>query len=127
MGLFGRQSRVIEGQQIHLEFRTLSTAILLLVMFQAGTMYPTTPPRVQMSQVKTPAAVSPDFAEEPPADEAADEEREFIRRLSGLSRALSAFAETYKRGQVDLKKVNAVRKAMHELEKSEWFRLQKPK
>jgi len=80
-----------------------------------------------MSQMNAPPTVSPDFAEESPADESADEEREFIRRLNGLSRALSAFAETYKRGQVDLKQVNAVRKAMHELEKSEWFRLQKPK
>jgi hypothetical protein len=80
---------------------------------------------MQMSQMNAPTTVSPDFAEESPADEAADEEREFIRRFNGLSRALSAFAETYKHGQVDLKQVNAVRKAMHESEKSEWFRLQK--
>jgi hypothetical protein len=55
----------------------------------------------------------------------ADEEREFIQRLNELSRALSAFSETYKSGLVDLKKVKAVQKAMHELEKSKWFRPQK--
>jgi hypothetical protein len=69
----------------------------------------------------------PDVAEESPADWAAYEERKFIQRLDGLSRALNAFAETYKGGQVDLKKVKALRKAMHELEKSEWFRPPKAK
>ena len=52
-------------------------------------------------------------------------EREFIQRLNQLSRALGAFTETYKGGEIDLKKVKALRKAMHELEKSPWFRPQK--
>jgi hypothetical protein len=51
----------------------------------------------------------------------------FAGFLNELSRALTDFTATYKSGQVDLKKVKAVRKALHELEKSEWFRPQKAK
>jgi hypothetical protein len=40
--------------------------------------------------------------------------------------ALVNFSSTYKTGQViDIKKVNAVRKALREMEKSEWFKLGK--
>jgi hypothetical protein len=71
--------------------------------------------------------IIPVFGEKSLADETAYEEREFIQRLTGLSRALSAFAQNYKSGRVDVKKVTAVRKAIHELEKSEWFKPQKMK
>lgn len=99
------------------------TAILLLVMSPAGT-----PPRMQSSQMTaSPASNIPSFAEESPAELAADEERDFILRLNGLSKALNAFVETYKNGRVDVKEVKALRKAMHELEKSEWFRPPKAK
>src|SRR5579871_2163383 len=99
------------------------TAIFLLVAFQAGCA-----PRVQGSQMDAAATANvPAFVEESPADAAAYEEREFILRLNGLARALSAFTETYQSGKVDLKKVKALRKAMHELEKSEWFRSSKTK
>jgi hypothetical protein len=50
-----------------------------------------------------------------------------LKRLKGLSKALADFAAAYKSGEVDLRKVKAVRKAMHELERSEWFRPQKTK
>ena len=94
------------------------TAILLLIMSSAGTT-----PRMQSSQVNVASAINiPDFAEESPADLAAYEERDFILRLNGLSRALSAFVDNYKNRQVDLKKVKALRKAMHDLEKSQWFK-----
>jgi hypothetical protein len=76
------------------------------------------------------AAVSkfvPILPEESSIDAAAYEEYEFIQRLNGLSRALRDFAEAYRSGRVDLKKVKAVRKAMQELEKSEWFRSPKAK
>ena len=54
------------------------------------------------------------------------EEQEFIARFNNLMRALRDFVSAYKPGQViDMKKVKAVRKAMHGLEKSEWFRPQK--
>ena len=104
----------------------MSTAILLCIMFQAGTT-----PRVERSQRDASAIVNvPVFAEESPADSAVYagyKEREFIHRLDGLSKALSAFSETYKGGQIDLKKVKALQKAMHDLEKSEWFRPPKAK
>ena len=104
----------------------MSTAILLCIMFQGGAM-----PRMQRPQRDASAIVDfPVFAEESPADSAAYaayKEREFIHRLDGLSRTLSAFSETYKGGQIDLKKVRALRKAMHDLEKSEWFRPSKVK
>jgi|HubBroStandDraft_6_1064221.scaffolds.fasta_scaffold3574700_1 hypothetical protein len=73
------------------------------------------------------AKFTPNPVAEPPIDSAAYNEYEFIQRLAGLSRALRDFAATYKNGQVDLKQVKAVRKAMRELEKSEWFRPQKTK
>ena len=104
----------------------MSTAILLCIMFQAGAM-----PRVETSQRSASAIVDfPVFAEDSPADSsayAAYKEREFIHRLDGLSRALSAFSETYRGGQIDLKKVKALQKAMRDLEKSEWFRPSKAK
>jgi hypothetical protein len=54
------------------------------------------------------------------------EEQEFIARFNNLMQALRDFGSTYKPGQViDVKKAKAVRKAMHTLEKSGWFRPQK--
>jgi hypothetical protein len=69
----------------------------------------------------------PSAAEDSPFDEAAYEEREFIQRLTGLSRALNDFATNYKSGQIDVKKLKALRKALQELERSEWFKPQKTK
>ena len=100
----------------------MPTSILLLFLAQAGTMHPVLQPQLQGS-----ASILPGFAEQPQVDDAANQEREFVQRINGLSLALNAFAETYRDGKVDVKKVNAVRKAMHELEKSEWFRPQKAK
>lgn len=58
------------------------------------------------------------------AAQAAYEERELIERYNGLARALNDFVAAYKAGQIDLKKAKAVRKALHDLEKFEWFRAQ---
>src|SRR6266853_3455880 len=99
-------------------FSVVTTAILLLVVCQAGIAHPSAPLRTQRPQMHI---ATPDFPDESPADEAAYEEREFVQHLKGLLQALIDFATTYKEGQVDLKKVKAVRKAMHDLEKSEWF------
>lgn len=106
------------GQEFARGFRTVPTAILVLLLFQAGTVRPISPPQVQKSQ---------SFLEESPQDAAAYEERELIRRLNALAKALNAFGATYKSGQVDLNEVKAVRKALHELERSELFRPQKTK
>jgi len=73
------------------------------------------------------AKVPPSVADGSLFDEAAYEEREFIQRLNGLARALNDFIAAYKSGGVDFKKVNALRKALQELEKSEWFKPQKTK
>jgi hypothetical protein len=67
----------------------------------------------------------PNVADE--SEAAADEEREFIQRLNRLARALNDFNAAYKSGVVDLKKANALRKALQELQKSEWFKPQKAK
>jgi hypothetical protein len=50
------------------------------------------------------------------------EEYEFTRRFKGLLGALLSFADTYNSGHiVDAEKAKAVRRALRELEKSEWF------
>ena len=59
--------------------------------------------------------------------EAAYEEREFTRRFNGLMYALREFSETYNAGHaINVKRVKAIQKAWHELEKSDWFKAQKP-
>jgi hypothetical protein len=73
------------------------------------------------------AKFAPNLSVESPIDSAAYEEYEFIQRLTALSRALRDFAAAYKDGQMDMKKVKALRKAIQELEKSAWFRPQKAK
>jgi hypothetical protein len=51
------------------------------------------------------------------------EQREFARRFNGLTNALADFASSYNAGPViNAKKAKAVRKALRELEKSDWFR-----
>lgn len=50
------------------------------------------------------------------------EEQDFLRRFNGLATALTDFSTTYNsQGVIDVKKVKAIRKALHELEKSDWF------
>jgi len=71
-------------------------------------------------------ASATDFLEVSPPDEGY-EERELGRRINALAKALNTFAATYKNGQVDLNEVKAVRKALHELERSELFRPPKAK
>jgi hypothetical protein len=100
----------------------VSTAVILWVVYQVVSA-----PQAHNSHVNSETINIPAFAEESPADLAADEERDFILRLNGLSRALNAFVDDYKGGEVDLKKVRALRKAMRELEKTEWFRPPKAK
>ena len=102
------------------------TAVLWLMMSPAGTF------RVQSSQANAALAsnipsVAPSIGEDSPAEQAAIEERDFILRLNGLSKALTDFVESYKGGRVDVKEVKALQKAMRDLEKSEWFRPPKAK
>jgi hypothetical protein len=49
-------------------------------------------------------------------------EYEFVRRFNNLFSALLSFASNYNTGHViDAKRAKAVRKALRDLEKSEWF------
>ena len=54
--------------------------------------------------------------------EATDDEREFTKRFNNLVRAMREFSNTYNVGHVvNVKQAKAVRKAMRDLEKSDWF------
>lgn len=56
-------------------------------------------------------------------DESLYEEHQFAQRFNKLVLALQSFSETYNSGHViDVKRVKAVKKAWHELEKSDWFK-----
>jgi hypothetical protein len=69
------------------------------------------------------AAVNfPDFPDDSPAAQAAYEERDLAHRYNVLARALNDFMAAYKAGHVDLKKAKAVRNALHDLEKFDWFK-----
>ena len=60
--------------------------------------------------------------------ESEEEEKEFTIRLNKLVEALHGFSSTYNAGHVvDVRKVRAVRKAWLELEKTGWFRAEKPR
>jgi len=103
-------------------FTAVSTAILFLLICQSGFAHPSAPLRGQMPQANNPGPAVSDFPDESSEAEAANEEREFVRHLNGLLQALNDFATTYKAGMVDVRKVKAVRKALHDLEKSPWFK-----
>jgi hypothetical protein len=92
-----------------------------LALAQEPAAFPQTDFEVAMSKLV------PTLPEQSSIDAAAYEEYEFVQRLNRLSRALRDFAAAYRSGEVDLNKVKAVRKAMQELQKSDWFRPQKAK
>jgi hypothetical protein len=61
-----------------------------------------------------------------PNEEGEYEERQFARRFNNLLRALREFSETYNASHmINAKHAKAVRKAMRQLEKSDWFKVQK--
>lgn len=54
--------------------------------------------------------------------EAQDDEQELLRRVNGLATALTDFSSTYNsRHVIDVKQIKAIRKALRELEKSDWL------
>ena len=88
----------------------MGTVLALILIAQAGMNHPA-------------AVVNlPDFPDESPAAQAAYQERDLMHRYNVLARALNDFMAAYKAGQVDLKKAKAVRNALHDLEKFEWFK-----
>jgi hypothetical protein len=89
----------------------LTTTALFLCLFQAGA-----------GDASRPGGACEWCAEEVRSKEINFEQQDFLRRFNGLAAALSDFAHTYNsRGVVDVKKVRAIRKALRELEKSDWF------
>jgi hypothetical protein len=61
--------------------------------------------------------------EDPPTQTGDYERHEFARKFNGLLNALVDFASSYNAGHViNAKKAKAVRKALRELENSDWFR-----
>jgi hypothetical protein len=105
-----------------------ASATLFMCLFLAGSAEPQSPPtRHQWRYHKTASETSgPLINEEPFQNDAAYEEQQFVRRVDNLMNALVRFSSTYKTNHViDMKKVKAVRKALREMEKSEWFKVGK--
>jgi hypothetical protein len=98
----------------------LTTAALFLYLFQAGGAGASHPGRLVLDCVW---CVEDGFpAAEEPQPRAKYEEQELFRRFNRLAEALTEFSKTYNSlGVIDVKKVKAIRKAMHDLEKSDWF------
>jgi hypothetical protein len=98
----------------------LPTAALFLYLFQAGGAGAPHRDRLALDCVW---CVEDGFpAAEEPEPRAKYEEQELFRRFNRLAEALTEFSKTYNSlGVIDVKKVKAIRKAMHDLEKSDWF------
>jgi hypothetical protein len=96
-----------------------TTAALFLLLFQAGG--PADPladnPAVHCEWC---AARSMPAAEFRPPDPKY-QEQDFVRRFNQLATALTDFSKTYRQGVIDVKQIKAIRKALRDFEKSEWF------
>jgi len=69
-----------------------------------------------------PLHLQPTNIAEEDRSEAVLSEHEFVRRFNNLFSALLNFASNYNTGHViDARRAKAVRKALRDLEKSEWF------
>lgn len=93
--------------------------LLLLSLCQS---IPSPPFSWQMPGVDNDTLLIPD----PPSvvDEAAYQEQQLILHVNSLVGALNELSASYKAGVLDVKKVQAVQKAMRRLEKSELFKRQ---
>lgn len=94
-----------------------TTAILFLFLLQPGAGGP----HPRHSKADCVWCVDLPTAEAAPR-EAKYEEQELSRRFNGLVTALRDFSRTYNsRRVIDAKKIKAIRKEWHEIEKSDWF------
>jgi hypothetical protein len=106
-------------RRVHYFTRTLTATAWLLLC-----------PVLQVSATDRPASAGMRGSGEPSVvhdvrswDESRYQEHEFARRYNKLVLALQSFSETYNSGRViDVKRVKAIKKAWHELEKSDWFK-----
>jgi hypothetical protein len=105
-------------------------AASLFLLFQSAASGPSSPAFRTDPQMQSPAPRAFDVERErrviDPEEElkirAAYEDHELVKRLNTLLSLLQEFAANYNAGKVDVKRINRVRKAWHDLEKSEWFR-----
>jgi hypothetical protein len=96
----------------------LTATAILLWLFQDGGA-PTRPFTIACP----PCLGDPVAAGEARRREAKYEEQELLRRVNGLATALTDFSNTYSsRHVIDVKQIKAIRKALRELEKSDWLR-----
>src|SRR5260221_6304804 len=96
-------------------------AVLMLALVFQNSDYPAlnSSADTQRRQSELPRIVSLPYRP-PPA--AVSREQEFVEKFNRLINTLIAFADAYRDGEaIDVKKVQAVRKAWAELEKSEAF------
>jgi hypothetical protein len=129
MGMFCETDRYIAMEGLLMtKLCKSASATLLMCLFLVGPaepQSPSTPPRWRDQKFGSEPS-GPLSNEEPFQNDAVYEQQQFVRRVNNLMAALVNFSSTYKTGQViDIKKVNAVRKALREMEKSEWFKLGK--
>jgi len=68
-----------------------------------------------------PLHFQPTNVEDEDRSEALLKEHDFVRRFNNLFSALLSFASSYNGHVIDAKRAKAVRKALRDLEKSEWF------
>ena len=104
--------------------------VVFLYLFQVHdptTLYAPANPRSSEMLHRTPdlwpAKETSSFPSDGLKREAEYEEHEFAKRFNALMSALSEFASSYNADHtINVKKVKAIEKAWHKLEKSEWFR-----
>jgi hypothetical protein len=95
----------------------LTATAILLWLFQDGG------PPSRPFKIDCPVCVDDTTAAETRRREAQYEEQELLRRVNGLATALADFSNTYNsRHVIDVKKIKALRKALREIEKSDWLR-----
>jgi hypothetical protein len=104
---------------------------LFLCLLQTVAVANPQPPKPRpYSQIEQTASEFESFDVRTPLDpqdalrqQAKFEEDEFVKRLHNLLNVLRDFSTSYNDGHViNVKKVKEVRKALHELEKSDWFK-----
>ena len=104
--------------------------IFLCLLLTVGAANPQSPRPRPYPPIEQPASEFESFdariqlePEDALRQQAKYEEDEFVKRLNNLLSALRDFSSNYNSAHViNVKKVKDVRKALHELEKSAWFK-----
>ncbi len=100
------------------------TSALLFTLFFIGQWPSPIPPAVFQPHVSAQRIVDLPSLPNPEAGMAVFEQRRFEKSFNHLTETLVDFAEQYNHHRtIDVKKVRAIKKAWHDLEKSEpWFK-----